>query len=180
MIFVTVGNCNQGFGRLLGAVERLAAQGLIADEILVQAGNTSDFRAVHCKAVSFLPLAEFEQRLREARIIVSHAGCGTLIQVFRAGKVPVVMPRRKRYGEHVDDNQVELVEVLAAEGRVIPAYEPEDLPAAIAEAGRRGAQPAPPPPLRMIEMVSQAIDELLTCRALKSGTLGSSAGQSSK
>jgi len=164
LIFVTVGNANQAFERLLQTVERLAAEGLIADDVLVQAGNNPDFRPLHCKVVSFLPLAEFERCVSEARVVVSHAGAGTLIHVLRAGKAPVVMPRRRKYGEHVDDHQMEIVEVLAADGRVIPAYEPEDLLGAIAEAARRGAQQPPPTPVRMVELVSQAIEELLTHR----------------
>lgn len=162
MIFVTVGNGSQRFGRLLQTVERLAAQGLIAGDVLVQAGNNPDFRPVHCKAVDFVPLAEFERLLNEARVIISHAGAGTLIHVFKAGRIPVVMPRKRNYGEVVDDHQMEIVEVLAAEGRLIPAYEPEDLAAAIAKAERRGTQAPPPAPVRMIELVSQAIEELLT------------------
>ena len=73
----------------------------------------------------------------------------------------MVMPRRRKYGELVDDHQVELTKALAAEGRVIPAYEPEDLPAAIEEARRRNTQPIPPPPSRMLDLVAQAIEELL-------------------
>lgn len=164
MIFVTVGNANQGFERLLQTVERLVAEGFIANDVLVQAGNNPDFRPLHCKVVSFLPLAEFERCVSEAQTIISHAGAGTLIHVLKAGKIPVVMPRRKKYDEHVDDHQMEIVEVLAAEGRLIPAYEPEDLPTAIAEANRRSAQQPPPTPVRMIELVSQAIEELLTLR----------------
>jgi UDP-N-acetylglucosamine transferase subunit ALG13 len=74
------------------------------------------------------------------------------------------MPRRRKYGEVVDDHQDELVQALCLEGRVIPAYEPQDLPNAIAEARRRNAQPVPPPPSRMLDRVAQAIEEFLNQR----------------
>ncbi|HTY54352.1 MAG TPA: glycosyltransferase [Candidatus Binataceae bacterium] len=160
MIFVTVGNANQPFDRLLRGVERCVEAGSIADEVLIQAGNTRGFNSSRCKVVDFLPAAEFERVLKEARVIISHAGAGTLIHVLRAGKTPVLMPRREKYGEHVDDHQVEIVEALAAEGRVIAAYEPEDLPAAVAAAEQRGRQAAPSAPTQMIEMVARAIEEL--------------------
>jgi hypothetical protein len=49
----------------------------------------------------------------------------------------------------------------AEEGRVIPTYEPEDLPGAIAEARRRNRQPVSPPPSRMLDLVSNAIEDLI-------------------
>lgn len=97
----------------------------------------------------------------EADVIVSHGGCGTLLECIRLRKTPVVMPRRKKYGEHINDHQIQLVEALAAEGRIVAAYEPSDLPRAIAEARSRKTQPAIPHSSRMLELVEQAIAELI-------------------
>ena len=163
MIFVTVGNYN-GFPRLVGAVERLKAQGVIRDEVLLQVGGVNGFKSEVCRVVRFLPPDEFEQALREASVVVSHPGCGTLIQTLAAGKVPVGMPRRKHYGEHVDDHQIELAQTLAAEGRVILADGVDELPAAIEKARSRSAQSGANPPRRMFELVSRAIEELLADR----------------
>jgi beta-1,4-N-acetylglucosaminyltransferase len=161
LVFVTVGNATQGFKRLLETVDRLAGEGFFKGEVvLIQSGNNPDFRPFRCKHEPFLSMEEFQARIREADLIISHAGAGTLFHVLQAGKVPVVMPRRKKYGEHVDNHQVELVKALAAEGRMIPAYEPQDLPRAITEARQRNMQPIPLPPSRMIQLVAQAIDEL--------------------
>lgn len=106
-------------------------------------------------------MEDFTNKAFEAEMIICHAGAGTLFHVLRAGKVPVVMPRCKQYGEHVDNHQVELVKALTGEGRIIAAYEPENLPAAIAEAMRRNVQQAPLPPSRMLSLVAKAIEELL-------------------
>ncbi len=160
MIFVTVGNY-LAFPRLITAMGQLKAQGLIEDEVLFQVGGASEFRSECCKVVRFLAPEEFERALREASVIVSHAGAGTLIQVLSTGKAPVVMPRRKRYGEHVDDHQFEVARAFAAEGRVILADEAKDLPAAIERARSRSERPSVEPPTRMIELVSQAIEEIL-------------------
>ena len=162
MVFVTVGNASQGFRRLLDAVDALAGGGLFKDEVVIQSGNNPTFRAFYCMQEAFLSMEQFSEMISKADLVISHAGAGTLLQVLQAGKIPLVMPRRKQYGEVVDDHQLELVKALAAEGRVIPAYEPEDLPEAIEEARRRNTQPVPPPPSRMLELVARAVEELLS------------------
>ncbi|HTN42813.1 MAG TPA: glycosyltransferase [Nitrospiria bacterium] len=161
MILVTAGNATQGFRRLFEAVDKLSSEGAFGDDVvIIQSGNDSSFRASQCKQVDFFPLEQFPHAVRDADLIICHGGAGTLHHCFAAGKVPVVMPRRVKYGEILDDNQIGLVKALAAEGRVIPAYEAEDLPAAIAEARWRNKQPVPPPPSRMLELVARAIEEL--------------------
>ena len=70
------------------------------------------------------------------------------------------MPRRKHYGEHVNDHQMQLVNELASQGRVVPAYEPEDLTDAILEARERNTHSVSPHPPQMINLVAQAITEL--------------------
>src|SRR5678809_1427076 len=88
-------------------------------------------------------------RIQSADILICHAGNGTLMHALRHGKVPVVMPRMRKYAEHIDDHQMDLVELLSEENRIIPAYEVSQLPAAIEEAWRRGTNVAerPEPPL---------------------------------
>lgn len=164
MILVTVGNATQGFRRLFEAVDKISGEGLFGEEtVIIQSGNDASFRALHCKQKDFLPLEEFTQLVRDAGVVICHGGAGTLYHCFSNGKVPVVMPRLKKYGEILDDNQIDLVKALAAEGRIIPAYEPEDLPGAISEARKRqasrvrGEEKKSP----MLELVARAIEELM-------------------
>lgn len=162
MIFVTVGNATQGFRRLLDAVDTLCGNGhLRHEQVFIQTGRNPAFKSHHCECKPFLSLDEFQQWMEKADLIICHGGCGTLLHAVRLGKVPVVMPRRKKYGEHVNDHQLQLVEALAVEGRIIPAYEPEDLSQAIVDAVRRNVQRVPPPPSRMIALVTHAIEELI-------------------
>ena len=161
MIFVTVGNAKQGFRRLLSTVDQLAGtKAFQCERVFMQIGHNLDFHPQHCEYKPFLSPDEFQQWMEKADLIICHGGC-TQLQAIRLGQVPVVMPRRKKYGEHVNDHQVQLVEALATEGRIIPAYEPEDVSAAIAEVRRRKAQPMPLPPTRMITLVSEAVEELI-------------------
>lgn len=163
MIFVTVGNATQSFPRLLRAMDELAGKDLNGETVVMQSG-TAEYRAVHCSQRNYFPPEEFVNLIQTARVVVCHGGAGTLHHVFQAGKVPVVMPRRAKYGEHVDD-QFQLVKAIAAAGRIIPAYEPEDLPAALAEAGKLKNRERPDPPETAVDLVRRAITELCSSPA---------------
>jgi UDP-N-acetylglucosamine transferase subunit ALG13 len=160
VIFVTVGNY-MGFPRLVRAVDSLKAAGVIEEEVLLQIAGTMGFTSQSCTVVPFLAPEKFEQKMRDASIVISHGGAGSMIEAFRAQKMPIVMPRRAKYGEHVDDHQVEGARALAAEGRIILIYETAELPAAILQARRRALQPPSQPPSRMVNLVARAIEELL-------------------
>lgn len=161
MIFVTVGNSHHGSMRLLEGVEALAASGFFAGEkVIAQSGNNPGFVPTHCENRSFLGMDEFHQIVRDARVVICHAGAGTLSGVLRTGKTPVVVPRRVKYNEIVDDHQTQLLEAFAARGLLVPAYEVADLPAAIQEAAAR-------PPVSFafadegLAKIGRAFDQLL-------------------
>lgn len=161
MIFVTVGNPHNQSMRTLLAVEELAARGAFGEEpIIVQSGNNPEFKPQYCRSIPFMDMETFGRHIREARVVICHAGAGSLSHVIRTGKTPVVVPRRLKYGEHIDDHQMELLEAFAARGLLIPAVEVSDLPRAIEEAAAR-------PQLKVSlgdegrRLVSEAIDSFL-------------------
>lgn len=57
-----------------------------------------------------------------------------MLHAIRAGKVPVVMPRRAKLGEHVDDHQVANAEALARAGKAVVVHEGAQLLPAVAQA----------------------------------------------
>ena len=136
--FVTVGNATQPFRRLLDAVAA-HAQGW-PQPVIVQHGNTP-FDSAHCVSRTFLEMSEFSGLVEQARLLIMHAGAGSLLHAIRMGKVPVVMPRRAMYGEHIDDHQLEFAKALADMGMIILAEEPRDLLQAVAEALPKPARP---------------------------------------
>ena len=160
MVFVTVGNATQQFSRLLDAVDRAAEAGAFGSEkVLIQAGHNPEFQSDCCEVQPFISMDEFERLMETASLIICHGGC-TQLNAIRLGKVPVVMPRREKHREHVNDHQLQLVRALAAESRIVPAYEPEDLISAIAEAKRLNEHPVEIPSSPMLSLVAQAIKEL--------------------
>lgn len=124
--FVSVGNANQSFERLLQAVAALAGQGRLPAPVVVQYGYTP-FESTVCQAIDFLSMEDFSRHVLRADLLILHAGAGSMIHACQAAKVPVVVPRRARYGEHIDDHQVELVEAFAQQGLVVRVDGVDDL-----------------------------------------------------
>jgi len=132
--FVSVGNATQSFSRLIDAVLNIAPQ--LPQPVVVQHGNTI-CQGVGCVAQTFMEMEEFGQFVAQAELLILHAGAGSVIHAIQAGKIPVVMPRFAKYGELVDDHQLEFARALAEMGKVVLAKEPDDLIDAVAEALKR-------------------------------------------
>ena len=111
--FVCVGNATQPFRRLLDGVTAIARD--LPQPVFVQSGSTP-FHAKGCESAPFLNMSEFQSRVDRSKLLIMHAGAGSLITAVRAGKVPVVMARRARYAEHVDDHQIEFARELDRPG----------------------------------------------------------------
>lgn len=162
MIFVTVGNATQPFPRFLSAVAELARTGVFGEEpLIVQFGHGQPETAPQSTWVSFLPNDTFEQTIANASLIIAHGGCGTLLTAIRRGKIPVVMPRRRQYGEHVNDHQLQLTQALAAEGRIMPALETQDLAGAIRAVRNRDARPTHTSSGPLVDLIAEKLSRLL-------------------
>jgi UDP-N-acetylglucosamine transferase subunit ALG13 len=132
VIFVTVGtDPTFRFDRLMDALDQLAPQDLV-----VQHGPASPPRGVK-EAHRWL---SFEQVLRfmgEADTVIGHAGAGTILCASNMGHIPLVMPRLERFGETVDDHQVELASVFERTGRVTIVWDAASLPDRVARSSKR-------------------------------------------
>lgn len=106
MIFVTVGTHEQPFNRLLKCIDNLVEKGKIKEEVIVQKGYT-DFKLKNCKEYKLIEYDEMEKYIQNARIIVTHGGPASFIAPLSIGKIPVVVPRKKEFGEHVNNHQLE-------------------------------------------------------------------------
>ncbi|MFS4466260.1 glycosyltransferase [Maribacter sp. 2210JD10-5] len=108
MIFVTLGNQNFQFNRLLIALERLVEEGIINEEIIIQCGHT-DYKSDLFKTVTFLGKKEFDIYIETANYVISHAGTGSIVNCLKKGKKVLVAARLSKYGEHIDDHQKEIL-----------------------------------------------------------------------
>lgn len=117
MIFVTLGTQDKEFPRLLEAVEKLNVQ----DEIIIQKGSTKfDSQKDNIKTYKFMSKTKMDQYMREADVIITHAGVGTIIAGLKLHKKMIVAARLKQYKEHVNDHQLQILDTFSKAGYIIP------------------------------------------------------------
>lgn len=130
MIFVTVGTDHHPFDRLIKTVDELKSQGVISEDVFIQTGS-SVYLPDHCYFEKLLSFKELMKKIADARIVITHGGPGSIMPVIYAQKIPVVMPRRKQYGEVVDDHQMDFAKRLQEQNMIILVESSEDLYKAI-------------------------------------------------
>lgn len=126
MIFVCVGSREYQFDRLLIKLDELVGQGQITDTVFAQIGQSS-YLPQYYEYKRFMPVDEFKKYQRDADLIISHGGTGALIGALKMGKPVLAVPRLAKYGEHIDDHQIQVAELLAAEGYLKYVIEMKDL-----------------------------------------------------
>lgn len=112
LIFVTVGTHEQPFNRLIKEVDNLVKLKKISTNVFIQIGY-STYIPKYCKWKRFLPYSEMEKKVDEAKIVITHGGPSSFILPLQVNKVPIVVPRQKKYHEHVNDHQVVFVNEVA-------------------------------------------------------------------
>ena len=145
MILATVGLHQAGFERLVRAMDAYAAA--CGERVVIQRG-TAAYRPRHADHFRFAPPDRMAALSHEARVIVSHAAAGSAVLALRLGKPLVLVPRRRAFGEHLDDHQQELAHALAACGQAVVVDHPAPwtLRQAVVAAARlrpAGGDPAP-------------------------------------
>lgn len=128
MIFATVGTHEDPFDRLLQGLDQLVETGVIREPVFMQSGSCT-YAAKHVQTAAMMPYDELQARMAAARIVVCAAGPATIMQVYAHGKVPIVVPRRPEFGEHVDGHQVAFARRMA--DRVLLVVDIEELGPAI-------------------------------------------------
>jgi UDP-N-acetylglucosamine transferase subunit ALG13 len=135
MIIATLGTHPAPMDRLVYALDEM--EQIIDEDIFIQAAS---FNLLPKKA-KILPIMGFEEykaHLEMADSIICHGAAATIHSILEnMGKTPLVVPRRQRYGEHVDDHQVKFAEFMAKEYGLPHVLEMEDLAEGIKTARSR-------------------------------------------
>lgn len=154
MIFATVGT-QLPFDRLLLGLDSWAAS-RPGVHIVAQAGaSRRSFR--HIETVSRLSQDAFLARLQEARLVVAHAGMGTILSAAELGKPLILMPRRAKFGEHRNDHQQDTVREMARLSNVTVVDDGEALHAELDATLARGFEA----PRTRVQAGCEALDPLL-------------------
>jgi UDP-N-acetylglucosamine transferase subunit ALG13 len=129
MIFVTVGMSNFRFDRLLGALHQIATQG---SSLVIQTGPSA-VCAPGAQCHEYLGLEAVISYTQRAECVIAHAGVGSVLLTLSLGKPLIVVPRRKEFGEAIDDHQVIFARRLQDEGLSRMVDDPSRLSDALAE-----------------------------------------------
>lgn len=109
---------------------RLATYLKDADSVLWQTGST-DVSDLGIDGKEVVPAHELEKAMREADVVIAHAGTGTALTSLRMGKRPILVPRDSSHGQHIDDHQFQTAKLLddmqLAHSRRVDALRPQDL-----------------------------------------------------
>ena len=119
MFFVTIGMHTKGFDRLVKKMDEIA--GNIDEEVIIQTGGTS-FKPQNAKWFDFTTEEEIKELCRKASVVVTHAAM-SILDAWEQGKPVVVVPRLKKYGEVIDDHQLDFAKELEKESRVVVIYD---------------------------------------------------------
>ena len=125
MIFVTVGTHEQPFNRLVEKMDKWAAEH--AEPVIIQTGF-STYEPRHCDWSKLYPYQKMTEMVDKARIVITHGGPSSFIMALQIGKIPVVVPRKADYNEHVNNHQVEFCKAVEKrQGNIIVVEEVEKL-----------------------------------------------------
>ena len=127
MIFVTVGSRNYPFDRLFKKLDELYEDGTLKEKMFAQVG-TSTYKPKHYEYKDFITPEEFDEYIKSADIVVSHGASGSIMKALNANKKVIAVTRLEKYGEHINDHQIQNNEAFRDNNYVLMAdLELEDL-----------------------------------------------------
>ena len=118
MIFVTVGTQKFQFNRLLKEVDKLIEKNEITEEVFCQIGK-SDYKPKNYEYKEFLDRDEYEDIMKRCDKVITHGGTAAIIGALKHGKKVIAVPRLKKFNEHVDDHQIEIIDELEKDGLIL-------------------------------------------------------------
>lgn len=132
-IFVPLGTQKFPFNRLIETLNGLVERGMYKPgEIVMQ----SSVYEVEPKFTHYelIPSAQFDRLIDKAELVITHSGVNSIISCMKRKKPLIIVPRFKMYGEHVDNHQVEIAELMKQKFEVVVAEDLSKIEEAIEEA----------------------------------------------
>jgi UDP-N-acetylglucosamine transferase subunit ALG13 len=108
MILVLLGTFPTEFKRPLLEINKLCQEGHITEEVIVQNGYTK-IESKFLTLIPFIELKDLDDLYKKSRIIITHGGSGSLIKGLKLNKKIIAIARLSKYGEVVDDHQLEIL-----------------------------------------------------------------------
>jgi UDP-N-acetylglucosamine transferase subunit ALG13 len=120
------------FDRLICAMDKWA-QEHSEYEVLAQIGD-GDYQPNHMRSMRTLTPSMFNDAVRNAAIVVAHAGMGSYFMATEMGKPLVLLPRRASNREHTTDHQLHTAQWLGKKPGVYVALSEDELGCAVGRA----------------------------------------------
>lgn len=158
MILITLGTQDKSFERLLKAVDEQIEQGNIQDKVIVQAGYTS-YTSKNMEVFDYIDREQFAELLKQANLIITHGGAGTIMTALKAGKKVIGAARLAKYGEHHNDHQTQILESFDEQGCLIYCEDLNELGKAIQKSETFVAQPIQSNTESFIELLENFIEK---------------------
>lgn len=81
--------------------------------------------------IDFASPEQMDQYISQSSFIITHGGVGTIIHALDLNKKIIAVPRLKKYKEHVNDHQLQIIENFDEHGFIIGTKGVEDLQIAL-------------------------------------------------
>lgn len=156
MIFVTVGSQKFQFDRLLEMIDVLIEQGSIVDEVFAQIGY-STYVPRNYGYERFLDRTYFDFMIDKCDVVITHGGTGVIIGAVKKGKKVIAVPRLSRYGEHVDDHQLQLLHQFDELSIILACYDVANLKECYMDLEHVTFRPYQSNTMRLIESIDSFI-----------------------
>ena len=158
MIFVTLGTNDKPFTRLIRAVEKAVADGVIRDRVVVQSGFTQ-YESSRIEIFPYIDRNQFADYMSTADLIITHGGAGTIFTALSLHKKILAAARKKDFGEHVNDHQIQLLEAFEKEGYLIYMRDLSDIAPYLEKAKSFQVKPYIPQRDHMTGLIEDWIDQ---------------------
>lgn len=132
-IFLTVGTQKFQFDRLLKMLDDFMAYEGVEYQVFAQTGNCR-YEPKHYQYKSFVSKEEFQEYVELCDLVITHSGVATIMAGLKKNKPVIVVPRLKKYKEHVDNHQIEIANSFSEKNFVLMYREGESFSELIREA----------------------------------------------
>lgn len=160
-IFVTLGTQKFQFDRLLKKIDELVEKEYLNNEDLIVQCVYTEYQPKYFEMFAMKPQNEIEEIMKNVDIVITHSGTGSIITSLKLKKKIIIVPRLKKYGEHVDDHQVELANVFKEKFNAIVVEDMSLLEKAIEEAKNHKFKEWKSDNLKMIDSVDSDIKSFI-------------------
>lgn len=158
MIFVTLGTQDKPFNRLLEAIESNIKLGNIKKPVIVQAGCTK-YKSNDMEIFDLVSMDEFDKYMEKCDVLITHGGVGSIVNALKKGKKVIAVPRLEKYGEHVNDHQIQIVDNFDKEGYIIGVNDIDKLDEALNYVNEFKPKKFKSNRNNMIELIEELIDK---------------------